>query len=185
MRWHEKILKEKGKELFSSSASLLAFALALSLWRFAFGKSFEWQNIEPIDLPTIPVRAFYSALTFGTSGALLYFSGFYKKLHDVVVKEFGAWKLYKGIKKVIWLALMGFTYWVLPKIVHVLNAIISFIYNILTLTLYLSPALGVATIVFFVCWLALKGHDEEVSVIVSVESDPVPDRVEVPNLKDL
>jgi hypothetical protein len=107
---------------------------------------------------------------------LLYFSGFYKKLHDVVVKEFGAWDLYHGIKKVIWLTLMGFTYWVLPKIVHVLSAVISFFYNVLTLTLYLSPALGTAAVAFFACWLIMKSRDEQVPVIVSAEDDIVPER---------
>ena len=101
---------------------------------------------------------------------MLYALGFYQKLHDIVVKEFGAWRLYKDIKKLVWSVLMAFTYWILPKIVHVLNAIVSFVYNILTLALYLSPALGTAVIAFVASFLFLKSRDGATPEVVRVSA---------------
>lgn len=155
MKWHEKILKENFKEIAASVSSLLALGLAYSVSHFLLGREFEWVLIEPIDLPTIPVRIFYSALTFITLGRLLYVVGFYKGLHDVVVKAFDAWDAYKKIKSTVWVLLMLLVYIILPKIVDALNAILSFCYNVIRLIMYWHPVIGLAAAVFVAVFLLI------------------------------
>lgn len=65
------------------------------------------------------------------------------------------WRLYKDTKKFIWGALILFMYfWVVPKVVGLLNAVISFFYNLFGLILYLLPPLGISLIAYAVIHIA-------------------------------
>jgi hypothetical protein len=44
MAWYKKALKENKKEIVSSTAFAVIFALAILLWHFVFGKSFQWKQ---------------------------------------------------------------------------------------------------------------------------------------------
>ncbi len=159
MTWYRKVIKENGKGIASSAAFAVIFALAILLWHFAFGKSFQWEAISPIEEPSIFNRVLYSALVFVTFGAFLYWIRFYQFLHHIVVRGLRDRQLYNGIKGLIWGSLILVMYfWVIPKVVELLNAIISFFYNILNLALYLFPPLGVSLIVFSISYIIFKRY---------------------------
>lgn len=155
MSWYKKVLKENKKEIASSAAFAVVFALAVLLWHFTLGKSFQWQTISPIEAPSLFIRAFYSALVFVTFGAFLYWIRFYQFLYHLISDR----QLYRGIKGLIWGSLILFMYfWVVPTVVEILNAIISFFYNVLNLILYLFPPLGVSLILFSAGYIIFKKH---------------------------
>lgn len=155
MTWYKKVLKENKKEIASSAAFAIVFALAILLWHFAFGKSFQWETISPIDAPSIFSRALYSALVFVTFGAFLYWIKFYQLLYHLISDR----QLYRGIKGLIWgFLILAMYFWVVPTVVEILNAIISFFYNILNLILYLFPPLGISLIVFSIGYIISKKY---------------------------
>lgn len=145
MTWYIHTLTKYRKEIISSAVVSVLFSITLLLWHYGLGKSFVWTKIEPISAPDLFERYFYSAFVFVTLGAFLYFIRFYQFLHGIVVVIFGDWRLYKDIKGFIWGGLILVSYfWVIPRIVDFLNAIISFFYNVLGLILYSLPSLGIA-----------------------------------------
>jgi len=159
MAWYKKVLKENKKEIVSSTAFAVVFALAILLWLFVFGKSFQWEAISPISAPTFFNRLFYSALVFLTFGAFLYWVRFYQFLYQFIVKGLGDRQLYRGIKGIIWGSLiLAMYFWVVPKVVELLNSVISFFYNILNLILYLFPPLGISLIIFSIGYIIYKKY---------------------------
>ena len=147
MTWYKHIFTKYRKEIISSAIVSVLFSVTLLLWHFGLGKSFVWTKIEPISAPGLFERYFYSAFVFVTLGAFLYFIRFYQFLHGIIVGIFSDWRLYKDIKGFIWGGLILVSYfWVIPRIVDFLNAIISFFYNVFGLILYSLPALGVTLI---------------------------------------
>lgn len=155
MSWYKKVLKENKREVASSAAFAVVFALAILLWHFMLGKSFQWETISPIEAPSIFSRALYGALVFVTFGAFLYWVRFYQFLYQLISDR----QLYRGIKGLIWGSLILVMYfWVVPTVVEILNAIISFLYNILNLILYLFPPLGVSLIVSSIGYIIFKKY---------------------------
>lgn len=149
--WHEKVLKKHKKEVVYSAIISIIIAVLFSLWHYSSGEVFQWIEFHPISAPSLFSRAIYSALTFISVGALLYTLGFYKLLHDLIVKTLGNWRLYKKIKEFIWTFLILFMMFkFIPWVVDFLNAIISFFYNIWILLLYLFPSLIIFTIPFLI-----------------------------------
>lgn len=147
MKWHQKELRKQAKEILTSGIFYLIVILSLSLWYFGIGKEFMWIPIEALDAPSIFSRLFYSALTFVTLGRILYKIKFYKFLYIVL----GDWRSFKKAKALVWAILLYFMFlWVVPKFFDLLNAIISFGYNILNLILFLFPPVGVSIIVFII-----------------------------------
>lgn len=145
--WYKKVILKNTKEIVSSGASYLILVLVLLLWHFALGIKFQWQNVSPLSEPSFFVRSFYSAFTFCTLGFLLYIAGFYKVLHDIVVKTFRLWELYNLIKAVLWLFLMWISYaYLVPWLFKVLNASISVLFNFANLVLYAIPPVGIALV---------------------------------------
>src|SRR3989338_9358564 len=127
MSWYKKVLKENKKDIVSSAAFAVVFALAILLWHFALSKSFQWETINPIEAPSIFSRALYSALVLVTFGAFLYWVRFYQFLYHLAVRGLRDRQLYRGIKGLLWGSLILIMYfWVVPKVVELLNAIISF-----------------------------------------------------------
>lgn len=142
MFWHKNTLLKYKKEITQSAALSFVSALVFAVYLWHLGNTFAWQSISPIEQPNIFARIFYSALAFILPGAFLYEVGYYKILHDVIVKGFGLWGLYNLIKAVTWIALMALMYFVFGLTVDVLNTLASFFYNIFNFILYLSPTLG-------------------------------------------
>lgn len=150
MRWHKKVITKNKTEIIYSALSGIVFALAVLLWYFIFGKSFVWTEIEPLSAPSLLNRLFYSALVFVTIGALLYEIKIYRFLYNIFVRGLGSRELYNFIKAIIWLLLIVGVYFIVGKIVVFLNMLISFLYNILALLLYVTPPLGVTLIIMIV-----------------------------------
>ncbi|MDD5032694.1 MAG: hypothetical protein PHC85_01040 [Candidatus Pacebacteria bacterium] len=159
MSWYKKVIAKNKKEIASSAAFAVVFALAILLWHFWLGKTFQWATINPIEAPSFFNRVLYSALVFVTFGAFLYWVRFYQFLYHLIVRGLGDRQLYRGIKGLIWGFLILIMYfWVVPKVVELLNAIISFLYNILNLVLYLFPPLGASLIVFSIGYILFQNH---------------------------
>ncbi|MDD3190800.1 MAG: hypothetical protein PHI66_03875 [Candidatus Pacebacteria bacterium] len=155
--WYKKILLKNARELVSNGTTYVVIALVFLLWYFALGIKFEWQHIAPLSEPSIFIRSFYSAFTFCTLGLLLYMVGFYKILHDIIVKAFGMWGLYNFIKAVLWLFLMWISYaYLVPWLFKVLNAGISVLFNIANLVLYALPPVGISLIISIIYLLLRK-----------------------------
>ena len=150
INWHTKVLKEHKKEITYSTIFSFVISLVYLVWSCAQGSVFVWQSISPIEQPSILVRVFYSALAFAVPGYLLYIAGFYKFLHNVIVRGLRDWQLYRGIKAIIWIGLMFLMYEVFGVIVTIMNAVLSFFYNIFKLVLYISPGIGIFLILTIV-----------------------------------
>ncbi|MEK7065990.1 MAG: hypothetical protein AAB965_00265 [Patescibacteria group bacterium] len=147
MKWHKEVLIKKAQEIVGSGISYAILVLVFLLWRYALGNKFEWQNIEPLSPPSVFVRSFYSAFTFGTLGLLLYVLKFYKVLHDIVVKTLGMWKLYNFIKAVVWVFLIYASYeYIVPWLFNLLNTGVSVLFNVAGIVLYSLPPLGIAIV---------------------------------------
>lgn len=154
MNWYKKVLTEKRQEIIRSAIISVIIAFVFSLWYFVSGKSFEWQSINPIEAPGLLPRLFYSALVYITLGSFLYAVGFYKFLYSLYRGMRGGWKAYNDTKDFIWWVLiLGMYFVIIPFVVDVLNAIISFFYNIAILFLYLSPIFGVLLISFAISYI--------------------------------
>jgi len=145
MAWYQKTLKKYGKDILSGTVFSFIYTLAFLLWIYGTGKTFSWMDISPIDLPSIFVRIFYSALTFMTLGAILYKIKFYKVLYQIV----GDWRTFKEVKAVIWVLLMGIMFFaIVPFVINLLNGIISIGYNLFAFILYAFPPVGISIIIF-------------------------------------
>lgn len=152
MSWQQKALKNNIKEIFSSVPLYILTMVVLGLWSYFSGNSFSWIWVEPIEVPSIPVRLFYSALTFFTIGAFLYKIGFYKFLWSIS----SSWKDFKKSKKEIWGILMLLMFFVIvPKVVELLNAIASVFYNLFYFLLYVFPSFVISIMLvgayFYLC----------------------------------
>jgi hypothetical protein len=104
-------------------------------------------------------------LTFISIGALLYWLKVYKYLYQLIVGVSGNWRVYKVIKRVIWVALILFMYFeVVPRTVDLLNLIASFFYNVIGFLLYAVPVFGLSLIVSIVVYIILNrqkhNHDK-------------------------
>lgn len=143
MSWQSKALKHNLKEVFSSAyLYVLSFAF-VSIWYFYLDRPFVWEWIEPIDAPSFFERAFYSALVFAGPGYLLYKTKVYLILYQLF-----DFRTFKEIKSTIWGVLILVMYfWIIPKFVDLLNAIISIFFNLYKLVLYVAPSFTVASLV--------------------------------------
>lgn len=146
--WHSKIIADYSRKSVVSLILTLTILFVMAVVQLMHGEAFEWKNIAPLDTPDIWVRFLYSALTFVTIGALLYYVRFYQLLSML----FGSNRRgYRDTKKLIWTGLILLMFFVvIPAGVDAMNAIISFLYNILILLVYISPfgfvlVVGVAT----------------------------------------
>ncbi len=150
MTWYKKVLTENKKEIIISAIISLIITLAFSVWYFITGKGFEWKEINPISQPSLLNRYFYSAFVFSTIGAFLYYVvKLWKGLYFVFVRTLRSRELYELIKWLLWTSLILLTYfYIMPAIVEVLNAVISFFYNVAILLLYLAPPVGIFLFVF-------------------------------------
>lgn len=154
MTWYKQTLKKYGKEILLGAMFSVLCSLAFLIWIFVFDRTFTWINIEPIEQPSIFVRILYSALTFVTLGAFLYMIGFYKILYQFI----GDWGLFKEAKRIIWLLLMGFMFFiVVPVVVDLLNGIISILYNLLGLIVFSFPPIGIS-LIFFIFYFYFKKY---------------------------
>ena len=141
--WYKKVLKENQIEIYYSAVFSFVVSLGYLVWSHFQGSVLMWQSISPIEQPSILIRVFYSALAFAVLGYLLYVVGFYKFLHNVIVRGLRDRQLYRGIKGVIWIGLIFLMYEVFGVIVSIANAVISLFYNIFNLVLYISPGIGI------------------------------------------
>ena len=155
MTWYERTLRKYKKELISGAIFSVVLSLALLLWVYLSGYSFEWREISPIDPPSLFSRIVYSALTYVTLGAILYNLLFYKFLYHIA----GDYRSFVELKRIVWVGLMALMFFVIvPKTVDMLNAIISFGFNIFNLLLYLFPPFGVSLILFLIYLYFRKGY---------------------------
>ncbi len=165
MTWHKKVLKENRNEIGYSAAFSFIIALGYLLWVYFHGSVFEWRSISPLEQPSLIEREFYSAFVFVTVGAFLYYVvKLWKFLYFVFVKTLHDRKLYEAVKYVVWTGLILLTYfYIVPIVVDILNAIISFFYNIFNLILYLSPTIGIFAILCVVLGYGLiKAKNEPI-----------------------
>ena len=143
MTWYERVLKKNIKEIFSSGILYVCILIILSIQHFFLGNSFSWVWIEPIEQPSIFVRIFYSAITYPTLGYLVYRTGFYLFIWRIFPR-----RIFRGIKKKVWIILIGVMFFVVvPIVVDVLNGIISIFYNIFNFFLYLFPAVAISSLI--------------------------------------
>lgn len=160
MSWYKKALTNKRREVVSSVVFVVLFGLVITIWHYATGQSFEWHTISPIEEPGLLPRLFYSALVYVTLGAFLYEFGFYKALYALYRGTRGGYRAYKEMKALIWLGLiLGMYFIIVPFVIRLLNAVISFFYNLFALILYLSPPFGIAVLIFgaWYYWISVKG----------------------------
>lgn len=147
MNWYNRTLKKYRKELISGATFSFVLSLALLLWIYMSGYSFEWRDINPIDPPSVFHRLAYSALTYVTLGAFLYSLLFWRFLYRLA----GDYRSFVELKRIVWLGLMALMFFVVvPVAVDILNAIASFGYNMFNLILYLFPPFGVSLILFLI-----------------------------------
>lgn len=153
-KWYQKVLTDYFKQtlVVVVLTSLVFFILAVI--QLSKGSSFVWSNIIPLEQPDFFERAIYSALTFVTLGAFLYFIRVYQLLSML----FGSNREgYKSAKAIIWFGLLIFMYKVIvPVVVNILNFIISFVYNLALLLLCVSPVIFIGLIIILITIIYCK-----------------------------
>lgn len=170
--WHIKALRKYSGEILKSSLTYLLILLLLLVWNFILDINFEWHSIKPFTPPSVFHRVFYSAFIFWTFGRALYYMGFYKLLHDVLVKAIGMRELYDGIKAVIWVGMIIGSYlYVVPWLFKIFNSVASVLFNAANFVLYISEPIGIAFILIltykFVIW-RFKLTDPPVLQVITV-----------------
>lgn len=166
MNWRDKVLKKHKKEVILSATFALTLALAITLWHYFTGKGFEWQSISPIEQPGLLPRLFYSALVFAVPGWFLYHKLNFWKFLYAPYRGGGrsAYREYKKLKAGVWGLLILLMYFVIvPFVVDILNAIISFFFNLYVLVLYLLPSLAISLLVCGLGFFAYKKVNQKVS----------------------
>jgi len=160
--WYKKVLKKYKKEIVKSTVSSIVVTLMFSFWYFTSGNSFKWETISPISQPSIFARYFYSAFAFITVGAFLYYVvRLWKGLYIIFGKILGNYPLYEFVKWIVWTLLILITYfYIVPTVVNILNVVISFIYNMSILMLYLYPPVGILGGVFIITYYIFKKLDQ-------------------------
>lgn len=164
--WHNKVLLSHKKEIESSAIFFAGFLLVLLLWQYLTGQHFVWQNISIISEPSVFDLLFYKAFAFVTVGAFLYYIvKLWKILKFICIDLLGSPGLYYEVKRIVWAIILLITFYTTPKLFDLLNAMLSFLYNILNLTLYLFPPLGISLIIFII--LLLYKQNRRGSIIES------------------
>lgn len=134
MEWHEKeiqILKWNIKiYVFCPVLFVVLSTTLILLSRYLLGRDFVSVEIMPIDVPNFSFRSL-SALTFVTSGAILYAIGFYRRLYEDSRSLGFSFTEYNQIKAVIWIFLVfGVTYRIIVWSISVINSLLSFLFNL-------------------------------------------------------
>lgn len=159
MTWQENVLKRHAKKIIVSAAFIFVLALATAFWHYFTGQSFEWQSISPIEQPGLLPRLFYSALVFVVPGAFLYHKLKFWKFLYAPYRGGGrrAYREYEKLKAAIWGLLILLMYFVIvPFVVDILNAVISFFFNLYILLLYSLPSLAMSLVVCVVGWIGYR-----------------------------
>ena len=142
MIWYKRVLEDYSRGTVVSIGLTMFCLFIMAAIQLVNGRVFEWTNITPIDTPDIWVRLLYSALTYVSIGALLYYIRFYQFLSMLYGRNRRGYRDAKGI---IWSALILLMFFVIvPTGVDVLNTVISFFYNILLFLVYVSPVILLA-----------------------------------------
>ena len=103
----------------------------------------QWKNWIPYPSLAENYRL-YSIITFSTSGALLFRSGFYRWLYGAI----GGGDAYRVVKYLVWGCLIGITVVIAYAVTWVLNLVVNLAYGGLIVGLLLLPtALGVMLLV--------------------------------------
>ena len=141
--------------------ALLIFAGVIFFDYIHLNPFFEWKEYELISQPSFFVRAFYSAFTYLTLGAALYFLRFYWILSKIV-HFLGTHRDYIKIKDIIWksLLLISFVY-IVPKFIDIANFILSGLINSSRFVIYVSPHLGIAIITATFIGVIRKRYSEK------------------------
>jgi hypothetical protein len=159
MTWYKKAITKYKNKIISSAMFSLSFALAILLWHFGLGQEFSWKEISPVPEPDIFDYTLYSALVYVTFGALFYKLKIYRFLYNITVRQWGDWQLFRDTKGLIWgIFILIMYFWVVPWTIKILNSILSFLYNILNLVLYLFPVIGISLIVYSIGFLIYKKY---------------------------
>ena len=158
MSKYKKIFQENKKEIVRSAIISLAITIGFSLWYFITGKPFEWRSIAPISQPDLLSREILSFIAFSTIGAFLYYVVRLWQILKFICKDvLNSWSLYNFVKKIVWFILLLFTqFYLVPTAVNWSNHIISFLYNMWFLILYLYPLVGILILSFSVSIFFLK-----------------------------
>lgn len=155
--WYDHILTEYRKETVSSVTVFLIFVTTVTLWGLFSGKTFEWQSIEPISKPSIFNWRVYGAIVFISLGAFMYYTKFYKFLYSFFRGTKNGWREYNKTKKQIWGLLILFMFFVvIPFVVWVLNGILSILFNLYILFLYIIPSLAITFTVVIIAYFLKK-----------------------------
>jgi hypothetical protein len=157
--WFVRVINDKGREVLLSALTFVLFLLIVAIRHYFTGKTFEWESISPIEAPGLLPRMFYSALVFIGPGWFLYHKlKFWKFLYEPY-RGGGraAYREYKKLKAFVWVSLILIMYFIIvPSIVDLLNAIISFFYNLFILVLYLIPPLAITTLLYGIYRIARR-----------------------------
>ncbi len=139
----QKSLKERALATVLATTIVLGVAI---LWHSLITMPLEPQWKDWIPYPSlVDYYSIYSLITFFTSGALLFASGFYRWLYRAV----GGGEDYKAIKGLIWACLVGITVAVVYAIIWTLNLLLNLAYSGLIVGLMLLP-LAMATVFLMV-----------------------------------
>lgn len=134
--WYIRVLCSYSYKTVAAVGLIMPILLVTSVIQLANGASFEWKNIAPIEAPDFWTRILYSALTYVSLGAALYYVGFYKFLSMIFGRDRRG---YREAKSRIWGLLMLVMFiFIVPSVVDILNGALSFIYNVLLLFVYVS-----------------------------------------------
>jgi len=78
--WYLRALRGYSKKTLTAVSLTLMLFFVMAVVQIMKGQSFAWTNITPFEQPEIFERTIYSALTFITLGAFLYFIRLYQLL---------------------------------------------------------------------------------------------------------
>jgi hypothetical protein len=156
MKWYIKVLKEYSHETAISVCVILSVLFIMAIFQLTSGHTFVWHSIAPIERPDIFSRFIYSALTYFSLGAFLYYIRFYQLLSWIFGRDRRG---YNDMKGIVWFGLIWIMYAsIVPAAVNVLNSVVSFFYNVLVLMTYVSPVALVILLIVIACIIYRRGQ---------------------------
>jgi len=148
MEWYKKtILSNIEKILLWSTYWILCISITIIL-NYFYWWNFNREVISPIETPWIIPRIFLSALAFYLPWAFLYKIYFYKFFYNILSK-----REFRDFKKIVWISLILFMYFMVQVVVDFLNSVFSFCFNSYKFFIFISPWIWISLLSVFIIYL--------------------------------
>lgn len=162
--WYKKAIFSNAEKIVFWSLYGFIFVFTFLILNYFFDLKFMWEDISPFEVPSIPVRAFLSALAFVWPWALFYYLKIYQDLYRAL-----PYKTFLQVKAVIWFCFSAMIYIFIATFIEFLNFLANAFFNAYHFFIFISPILAISVwvLLIWIFWYT-KWKKWEVRVIFKI-----------------